>query len=106
LTATVEAFARAELAASTTGWHWLALHPPPRQPCPQEPQFDGLLVVSTQLLPHSVGLPEGQPDTQAKLPPCGAQEGVDPEQICPHAPQFELVEIAVAHPPPPSEQSA
>jgi hypothetical protein len=56
------------------------------------------VAVSTQLEPHKVDAAPEQPLTQVNVPPEPEHFGVPPEQILPHAPQFEDWEIDVSHP--------
>jgi len=66
---------------------------------PQVLQLSTSVVVSTQLVPQSVGTTDGQPDTQEYVPPDPAQTGVAPLQALPHAPQLAL-SIRLTHPSP------
>jgi hypothetical protein len=55
---------------------------------PHVAQLSGLLVVSTHVSLHSVGVAAGHPDAHAYVPPDAAHTGVPPLHLWPHAPQL------------------
>jgi hypothetical protein len=73
------------------------------------PQLVVLVVVSTHVIPQSIGADIGHPDWHAKppgLPADGAHSGVLPEHVVPQVPQLGLADRSVAQPAPASAQSA
>jgi hypothetical protein len=62
---------------------------PHAQALPQPEQLVALLVVSTQVLEHTVGAVEGQLATQAKVSPEPVHKGVLPAHLLPQLPQLE-----------------
>jgi hypothetical protein len=63
------------------------------------PQLFGSVVVSTQLVPHSVGVGAMHPDVHEYVVPLPEQSGVPPLHMTPHMPQLVFVETCVSQPP-------
>ncbi len=61
-------------------------------------QFFGSEVVSTHVIPQSVGEPAGQPDVHEYVAPDPAQWGACGPHAAPHAPQLPALSIGVSHP--------
>ena len=70
-------------------------------------QFSGSLVVSTHVLPQSVGALAGHPVPHPGAPlESVVHTGVPPEHVTPHPPQFPCWARFVSHPSPASSQFA